>query len=374
MIRKILALIALMGLLAFAPASMAADKNAGKALDKPADKAVAAANAASPGYLLGAGDALRISVFQNPDLSLETRVAEDGTISFPLIGIVKVGGLSLNAAEKAIADKLKNGKFVKQPQVNIALTEVRGSQIGVLGLVGKPGRYPLEASSARLTDIIAQAGGVVPEAGGGTAVVTGNRDGKPFRQEVDLVGLFSDESGQANMKLKNGDVVYVTPGNQVSVLGMVNKPGRFPIENSKMYITDVLTLAGGLTSGATDIAILSGQRDGKPFRKEVDLAAIYLNGTPDANVLVAAGDEVYVHRAPVFYIYGEAQKPGAYRIERNMTVIQALAQGGGPTNRGTERGLKLVRKTPDGGTKELSPKMTDLVQPDDVIYVRESLF
>ena len=136
----------------------------------------------------------------------------------------------------------------------------------------------------------------------------------------------------------------------------------------------VLTLAGGLTSGASDVAILSGQRDGKPFRKEVDLAAIYLNGTPDANVLVAAGDEVYVHRAPVFYIYGEAQKPGAYRIERNMTVIQALAQGGGPTNRGTERGLKLVRKTPDGGTKELSPKMTDLVQPDDVIYVRESLF
>ena len=137
---------------------------------------------------------------------------------------------------------------------------------------------------------------------------------------------------------------------------------------------DVLTLAGGLSSGASDVAILSGQREGKPFRKEVDLAAIYLNGTPDANVLVAAGDEVYVHRAPVFYIYGEAQKPGAYRIERNMTVIQALAQGGGPTNRGTERGLKLVRKTPDGGTKELSPKMTDLIQPDDVLYVRESLF
>lgn len=355
MMRKILALITLMGLLAFAPASMAG-------------------GAAGTGYLLGPGDALRISVFQNPDLSLETRVAEDGTISFPLIGIVKVGGLSLNAAEQLIATKLKTGKFVKQPQVNIALTEVRGSQIGVLGLVGKPGRYPLEASSARLSDIIAQAGGVVPEAGGGTAVVTGNRDGKPFRQEVDLVALFSDESGQTNMKLKNGDVVYVTPGNQVSVLGMVNKPGRFPIENSKMYLTDVLTLAGGLTSGATDVAILSGTRDGKPFRKEVDLAAIYLNGTPDANVLVAAGDEVYVHRAPVFYIYGEAQKPGAYRIERNMTVIQALAQGGGPTSRGTQRGLKLVRKTPDGGTKELSPKMTDLVQPDDVLYVRESLF
>jgi polysaccharide export outer membrane protein len=354
-IKKIFALFALMGMLAFAPATMAADTPTG-------------------GYLIGPGDALRISVFQNPDLSLETRVAEDGTISFPLIGVVKVGGLQPGAAEKLIADKLKNGKFVKQPQVNIALTEVRGSQIAVMGLVNKPGRFPLEASSARLADIIAQAGGVVPEAGGGTAVVTGSREGKTFRQEVDLVTLFSDQTGKTNFMLKNGDVVYVTPGNQVSVLGMVNKPGRFPIENSKMYLTDVLTLAGGLSSGASDVAILSGQRDGKPFRKEVDLAAIYLNASPDSNVIVAAGDEVYVHRAPVFYIYGEAQKPGAYRIERNMTVIQALAQGGGPTARGTERGLKLLRRTADGGNQEIRPKMTDLIQPDDVLYVRESLF
>jgi polysaccharide export outer membrane protein len=354
-IKKIFALLTTLAMLSFATASLAAEKTAGE-------------------YQLGPGDALRITVFQNPDLTLETRVAEDGTISFPLIGTVKVGGLSPSNAEKLIADKLKTGKFVKQPQVNIALTEVRGSQIAVLGLVGKPGRFPLEASSARLSDIIAQAGGVVPEAGGGTAVLTGSRDGKPFRQEVDLATLFSDQTGKSNVALKNGDVVYVTPGNQVSVLGLVNKPGRFPLENSKMYLTDVLTLAGGLASGASDTAIISGQRDGQPFRKEVDLAAIYLSAKPEANVIVAAGDEIYVHRAPVFYIYGEAQKPGAYRIERNMTVIQALAQGGGPTARGTERNLKLLRRNATGGNEELRPKMTDLIQPDDVIYVRESLF
>lgn len=355
MIKKIFALITTLAMLSFATASLAAEKAPGE-------------------YQLGPGDALRITVFQNPDLTLETRVAEDGTISFPLIGTVKVGGLSPAAAEKLIADKLKNGKFVKQPQVNIALTEVRGSQVAVLGLVNKPGRFPLEVSSTRLSDMLALAGGVVPEAGGGTAVLTGSRDGKQIRQEVDIATLFSDESGKQNLTLKNGDVIYVTPGNQVSVLGLVNKPGRFPIENSKMYLTDVLTLAGGLSSGASDVAIVSGTRDGQPFRKEVDLAAIYLNAKPEDNVVIAAGDEVYVHRAPVFYIYGEAQKPGAYRIERNMTVIQALAQGGGPTARGTERNIKLLRRTPNGGSEELRPKMTDLVRPDDVIYVRESLF
>ncbi len=90
--------------------------------------------------------------------------------------------------------------------------------------------------------------------------------------------------------------------------------------------------------------------------------------------MIAAGDEVYVHRAPVFYIYGEAQKPGSYRIERNMTVVQALAQGGGPTIRGTQRNLKLMRKDSNGQTVELTPKLTDPVRPDDVIFVRESLF
>ena len=345
----------MIGMLAFTTASLAAEATTG-------------------GYLLGPGDAIRVNVFQNPDLSLETRVAENGTISFPLIGTVKVGGLTLSAAEKLIAQKLQSGNFVKKPQVNISLTEVRGSQVAVLGLVNKPGRFPLEVSNTRLSDMLALAGGVTPEAGGGTAVVTGTRDGKQIRKEVDIATLFGDETGQKDVTLKNGDVIYVTTGNQVSVLGLVNKPGRFPLENSKMYLTDVLTLAGGLASGASDIAILSGQRDGQPFRKEVDLAAIYLSGKPEDNVIVAAGDEVYVHRAPVFYIYGEAQKPGAYRIERNMTVIQALAQGGGPTARGTERNIKLLRRNAKGENEELRPKMTDLIKPDDVIYVQESLF
>ena len=86
------------------------------------------------------------------------------------------------------------------------------------------------------------------------------------------------------------------------------------------------------------------------------------------------GDIIYVHRAPVFYIYGEAQRPGAYRIERGMTIMQALAQGGGHTVRGSEWRLRLHRKNADGTVEKLSPEMTDTVQPNDIIYVRESIF
>jgi len=215
---------------------------------------------------------------------------------------------------------------------------------------------------------------VAEAAGGGTAYVTGTRDGKPFHQKIEIPALFTSGSATLDLQLQNGDIVYVAPGNMVSVLGQVKRAGRYPLDGQGMRLSEVLTLAGGVTETASDTAIVSGTRDGQPFRKEVDIASIFLNGNSAENIPIVAGDEIYIHRAPMFYIYGEAQKPGAYRIERNMTVMQALAQGGGPTARGTQRNIKLLRRTPDGGKQELSPTLTDLVRPDDVIYVRESLF
>jgi polysaccharide biosynthesis/export protein len=238
-------------------------------------------------YPLGPGDVVRIQVFQNPDLTTETRVSETGSITYPLIGNVEVGGLPIAAAERKIAGALKKGGFIKQPQVNIVLLQMRGSQ--------------------------------------------------------------------------------------VSVFGQVNRPGRFPLETLSR-VSDMLAAAGGATPVGDDFAIVTGLRDGKPFRKLIDIPALYLGEKSEEDIYLAGGDTVYVHRAPVFYIYGEAQRPGAYRIERGMTVMQALAQGGGPTARGSEWRLRLHRRTPDGGVEKISPDMNDVIQPNDIIYVRESIF
>jgi len=89
---------------------------------------------------------------------------------------------------------------------------------------------------------------------------------------------------------------------------------------------------------------------------------------------VEGGDVLYVHRAPMYYIYGEVQRPGSYRVERNMTVMQALAQGGGPTMRGTQRSMKIFRRAPNGQVEQISLDLTAPVNNDDVLYVRESLF
>jgi polysaccharide export outer membrane protein len=76
----------------------------------------------------------------------------------------------------------------------------------------------------------------------------------------------------------------------------------------------------------------------------------------------------------MFYIYGEAQRPGPYRVERGMTVMQAIAQGGGVTARGSQDRLRLHRKGADGTVVQMTPRLTDPIQPEDVLFVRESLF
>ena len=95
-------------------------------------------------YQLGTGDNIRISVYQNPDLTLETRVTENGTISYPLVGSIKIGGMTIPPPSKTIAKALSDGGFIQKPQVNIVLLQNRGNQVSVLGMVGKPGRFPLE--------------------------------------------------------------------------------------------------------------------------------------------------------------------------------------------------------------------------------------
>jgi len=115
-------------------------------------------------------------------------------------------------------------------------------------------------------------------------------------------------------------------------------------------------------------------RGGKPYRREIDVAAMFLNNAPEDDLVVAPGDVIYVHRMPVFYIYGEVQRPSSYRIERGMTVRQAIAQGGGTTVRGTDRRLRLHRAGADGKIETITPSLDDLVRPNDVIYVQESIF
>ena len=159
----------------------------------------------------------------------------------------------------------------------------------------------------------------------------------------------------------------------VSVLGNVRNQGRYPIEG-KRSLTDILAMAGGVLPDGGELVTLI-RSDGNRFIKEViDVIEMTRSGDLSRNLNVRSEDLIFVERAPKFYIYGEVQRAGAYRLERNMTVIQALSVGGGLTPRGTERGLRIQRRDAEGNLQILTVGSSDLVQPDDVIYIKESLF
>src|SRR5512139_4298114 len=238
-------------------------------------------------YRMGTGDVIHITVYGQPDLTTEARVGESGGINFPLIGEVKLAGITPAQGENEIASRLSKGGFILKPFVTLNVVQYRGQQVSVLGRVNRPGKYSLEKVSR---------------------------------------------------------------------------------------VSDALALASGIIIDGADTVTLVRTRDGKTEYRDIDLIALFKPGGEASNVLVQDGDIINVARQPMFYIYGEVQRPGAFRLEQNMSVVQALSLGGGLTQRGTQRGIKILRRDAKGAMQELDAQLGDPVKKDDVIYVKESLF
>ena len=160
---------------------------------------------------------------------------------------------------------------------------------------------------------------------------------------------------------------------RVSVLGEVNHPGSYAIDPSTSII-DLVAAAGGLTqNGADEGFVRRREPDGHVASYTVDL-----KGPTSSRELpsqrLESGDELYVPTAQRVYVYGEVTTPNAYKVEPGMTVMQAIVRAGGITPRGSEHRVEIKRMGKDGQYVISKARLNDLVQPDDVIRVKESIF
>jgi polysaccharide biosynthesis/export protein len=235
-------------------------------------------------YRLGAGDLVKIAVFDHDELGIDARISQSGNITFPLIGQILIAGLSTREAELLIARRLIDGGFVKQPQVSVLVSEYQSQKVSVMGQVAKPGQYPLDASK-RVLDALAMGGGVLND------------------------------------------------------------------------------------TAADDVTLV--RADGT--RVVIDLQKLF-DGDPAVNLVVQDGDTVFVAHAPQFFIYGQVQHPGQYRLARNTSISQAISIGGGLTPRGTQRGAIVKRVDAKGKEHKVSVKDEDILQPNDVLLIKASLF
>lgn len=160
-------------------------------------------------YRIGPSDLIQITVFREEELNRTIRVNQDGEISFPLVGTLKVGGKSIIEAEQSIAVGLS--EYLKQPQVTIFVKEYSAKQVYVLGEVKSPGAFPLPTEAGlTVLEAISLAGGFTPVAAQDrTRVIRTGGDGKPQNFIIGVSAITKNGEKDKDMPLISSDVVYV---------------------------------------------------------------------------------------------------------------------------------------------------------------------
>ena len=220
-----------------------------------------------------------------------------------------------------------------------------------------------------------------------TTTVYVGKDGTiqvPLARAVQVAGLTAVEAAQrVEQALKDGQYLrdpHVTlsvthsTSQQISVLGEVHHPGQYALSGATTLL-DILAQAGGLTDDSADlIYILRTNSDGTVSRYPIDVKALTGRDAQASAQPLKSGDAIMVPTAQRFYIDGEVNKPDKYRLDDGMTVLQAITLAGGVTAKGSERRVEIRRMGKDGRYVIKHAKGSDLVQADDVIRVKESIF
>lgn len=251
------------------------------------------------GTALGVGDVLRISVYDNPDLSQEVTIESEGAFQYPLIGRIQARGLTVSELETLLTKRLAAGYLVS-PQVGVAVVQRKSQQVSVIGAVKAPGVYPLQRQTT-LLELLSLAGGPTPEAGFEAIVVRA---------------------------------------------------------------TEAQALTSGVTRGAK-----TTQEHG--FIR-VQLEQL-LSGAVSQRIVLTDGDVVYVPTGAFFYITGEVQRPGRYRLERDTTILKAVTLAGGFTKFAATNTM-VIQRAIDGQRHDFQAGPSDTPGDGDVIIIRASLF
>ncbi len=241
-------------------------------------------------YVLGAGDLLQVTVFETQDLNTEVRVSSRGNVTLPLLGQIKMKGLTAREAEIEI-EKQYRQRYIRDPHVSVFVKEHFGQRVTLVGEVKKPGTHDY-LSKMRLLDVLALAGGLGDNAG---RTVQIRRIGNDVDEQgtfiVDLDKLIKEGKTELNIEINGGDVIFVPEAGMYFVDGSVRKPGSYHIKQ-KTVIEEALVEAGGLAPYADEKRLTliryldNGQR--KVFELDLSKTEVLNMEVRDRDVIIAA--------------------------------------------------------------------------------------
>src|SRR5438094_7086397 len=295
------------------------------------------------GYRIGANDVIRIQVFGEDDLTVESRVSGEGKINYPLLGVLQVEGRTIEGLQQELTVRLANG-YVRLPKVSVSI--VRHRNFYVSGEVKTPGGYPYE-EGLTVQKALSIAGGFTEKAEKQGLKVTRLTEGR-----VETLTIGPDDVIQPN------DILMVaTQNHKFYVSGEVRNPGAYPYAGG-LSVQKAIAMSGGLTEKAErgEFKVLrhtNGQEKSLPVKLEAPVL-------PNDVIVAAEGQR--------FYVSGEVKTPGRYLYEKGLTVNKAISMAGGVTEKAERREIKVTRVA--SGVAQTIPGEPDLaVLPDDIIMV-----
>ena len=289
-------------------------------------------------YEIGAGDVLKVVVLGQADMTGDFTVGPDGMVSFPILGKIKASENTTLELERKLTVLLADG-ILKRPQVTVTVADYGSQKVFVTGEVQRPGQYSLKADRSLLA-LLGDVGALGPNVGHEVIVV---------RPPVGVATV-------------TGPTVP---------LSLTEEPGATPPAEAPPTETPQPTTPAEPTVPPSGIPGLPFVAPGSEVFR-ISLLELQ-SGNPEKNITLRAGDTVYFPKAAQVYVMGSVARPGPYRYQEGMTVLQALTLAGGATERGSAGRTKVVRIV-NGKKVEKRVKATDLVVPEDTLVVPERFF
>ncbi len=348
-------------------------------------------------YTLGAGDQLRLDVFDVPEYSGEYQVLIDGTVNLPIIGSVIVRQLTLEQATDVISQGY--APFIRRPLVTLSLLNARALKIAIAGEVNRPGTYTVPADAGQfpsLVDIVELAGGLTNASDLRSVVVERSLPQGKVRYGLDLWELLQEGNLTQDLVLRDGDQITIPtvadidttetvlvaksglgaqdeePVN-VAVVGQVSRPGSYTVTpgglNDPATLTKAIQEAGGISPVADirKITITRLTRTGEKKVIDVDLWLLLQEGDLSQDVILQQGDQIVIPVAsdpdPNLFgtnpnlvpnsigvnVVGEVVNPGAVELQAGTSLNEAIFAAGGFSNtRAKKKAVDLIRLNADG--------------------------
>jgi len=289
-----------------------------------------------PSYILGPGDEIIISLWGETQLRDNYTIGRDGMVYIERVGQLSITGKSMEQAKKylekqfqKVFETLKGSR--PSTYIDVSLGQLKSINVTFVGEVKLPGIYPVHPFSTVVTGLI-QAGGVDT-----TGSLRNIQIIRPVTdpQQVDLYALLlSGETGQANMRLQDNDVIFIPPRiSSIEIDGAIKRPGIYESLPNES-VADLVDYAGGLKAKAQHKMVI--------FRFDPELEtsdsqnpanALYTHRDKASEISIQNVNRIMAYSAPDYtksiYIYGQVKNPGEYGFEKGMDVLSLIKLAGG---------------------------------------------